>query len=359
MLFFREIENAIIFGLMVPLEDFGRMLEASAAAATIAWQNFKTEIGNSFANLFANIELEGAKFIEWGKNIAEWIKQGITTSFSSLGNFVMELLLGTGVKFPGIEVAHGQAPDFIGPMQPQDESQGGQGFSIGGLFDDISSFFKSIFPEDQTEAFNESVVEQTDLVDVRNGVIDMLNQNEEALSDTVIGSDSALQKNIHATEILTGTEDLMTTQVDSTRSAFITLENAANALAAKIARTNVSFKKDEEGNIVGFKLSGGISKSDISEFGQSFAHGGIVNSPIRAIVGDSPGGEAIIPLRDLPSILSKSLGEEQSKGNTVINIELSPSINIEGGSNLRVDDIKDIFSEDLAKDLGKKIQELL
>ena len=90
----------------------------------------------------------------------------------------------------------------------------------------------------------------------------------------------------------------------------------------------------------------------------SLASGGIVKNPLNAIVGDVPGGEAIIPLRDLPDIIARSL-PQTVEGDKKIDITYSPTIVIENSGNLSVEDIKDRVVDELGRDLKSKIEEVI
>ena len=122
--------------------------------------------------------------------------------------------------------------------------------------------------------------------------------------------------------------------------AFDELIQAIRNLTAKIARTQVKFEKNDEGDIIGFDLVGGVSKQEVFElasdtFGPSpppapkvvappvvtsdrrrppaesgnltqFATGGIVDKEMLALVGEE-GPEAIIPLSRLEEFLKPAL----------------------------------------------------
>jgi len=89
--------------------------------------------------------------------------------------------------------------------------------------------------------------------------------------------------------------------LDNLRQAIIDLTN-------RIAGTKVKFEKNEEGEVTGFKLVGGVSKSEANSGFGFLASGGIVNGPTRAIVGEK-GPEAVIPLNKLEGLGGTTIGD--------------------------------------------------
>jgi len=78
------------------------------------------------------------------------------------------------------------------------------------------------------------------------------------------------------------------------------------------------------------------------------AIGGIVNSPITALIGEA-GPEAVIPLDRLPEMVSQ-INSTSSTSNTeqVINLTFD-SINIGAGNNVSAGDIRQIIENEMPK----------
>ena len=79
------------------------------------------------------------------------------------------------------------------------------------------------------------------------------------------------------------------------------LRAAIRALTARISGTRVKFKKNDAGNVIGFSLTGGVTKSDVANDFGFLASGGIVTGPTKAIIGEK-GPEAVIPLSKLEGL---------------------------------------------------------
>ena len=158
------------------------------------------------------------------------------------------------------------------------------------------------------------------------------------------------------TDRFTGTIKKTDEQTEVVRNSFISLQKAIEGLSARINRTTINYTKNDEGRTTGFDLRGGISKGDASYYAKSFATGGIVNKPTNAIVGDVPGGEAIIPLRDFPKLLSS--GRQNNVKNIEINI--NPTITIENnGEQLSTEDIKEEIIDKVNEEMISKIREVI
>jgi len=96
-----------------------------------------------------------------------------------------------------------------------------------------------------------------------------------------------------------------------TNRGFIELINAIRSLTSKINKTRPVFIKDEEGNLIDFKLKGPFNIAGLEalvatllagiETAPALQAGGIVRKPLTALIGER-GPEAVIPLDQLGGI---------------------------------------------------------
>ena len=169
----------------------------------------------------------------------------------------------------------------------------------------------------------------------------------------------AARRNTKITDIISGIfEGRYLTEINNTIAEFkqtVSILNkvqlamddlikAMRALEAKISKTRVKFQKNDEGDVIGFSLVGGVTKGDVaSSFGGAFAEGGVATKPTFGTFGEK-GPEALIPLDRFKDIAS---------GGDTNTVEIN--INIEGNASQEtVEEITEAVAEELNKQLTNK-----
>jgi len=140
---------------------------------------------------------------------------------------------------------------------------------------------------------------------------------------------------------------ILGTWIDNMRDALKDVVDALRNLQNKINNTNIKFDRNDDGKVIGARLTGDGAQ-DIPRLASSFASGGIVTAPTNAIIGDTPGGEAVIPLNRLPALISQGLG---SQGQS-LSITVNPTIIIENAGNHSIEEILEEISERLGSEIA-------
>ena len=302
--FFTNELPALIGGENITqLVDSGRFLMSQI------WQGIRNFINDSvvFLDPFVSSITESVTgFFEQGKLIGQTIWDGMVEAFGSL----FDLIFGTGSGGEGEDNFLAQiAKEFSEFMEEPLQKIAEWGGIIGEQNDELS-------------VLTDSVAQNTD----------SLNLNKEELDALSSFYNGPLQD---ATNFTKRGLDVNTTSLGLLQSAWESLRAAVAALEAKIRRTSVSFKRNDDGQITGFNLVGGIDKAEINRLGATaFASGGIVNKPTNAIIGEA-GPEAVIPL--------DRLNEINGGGN-----HISISVTVQGNA-----------TQDTAEEIARQVERII
>lgn len=347
--------------------------------------------GDLFDALFASLDF--TKLAVIGEAIVNNIMFAISNTISNFSGFIDNII---GMFAAGDYSAIPQAiwdaiVNFFAANNPlagvietiSSLMNGGQGGG-GGMGADIASFFGEIFGgnsalqdtanelqaqlalqnEGQVEYFNKILEsgltldefaaaqrEQLEAILPATETIDTLTATQGTKIVAEQDNIAKIQQNVAEVSRLNSTMPKVNNALDDVRKALKALFDAIASLTSKIRNTRIKIEKNDEGKIIGAKLTGAAA-GDLNRLRTSFASGGIVRNPTNAVVGDVPGGEAIIPLSQLPGIIEKSMKGRGSGGDITINATIS--IDNSGGQ-LSASEISDQVIESLSSKLPKKI----
>ena len=296
---------------------------------------------------------DAEELAEIGKTAAENLVNAMVSTIDYLKDSIFNAILGT-IPVVGDIVKHlsgqGAASTVANENIQATPSTSPSTTGDQGILGNIQGFFDNLFGGDSINQLQETLEDYTPAIQEAYAATEDINSKTIELTES-LGIEN------EKTKLFTGTIIKTDEKTGEVRTSFDNLKKAIDNLTRKINRTQVNIDRNEDGQITGFKLTNGITKADAGYYARSFAEGGIVRSPTLGLVGDVTGGEAIIPLKELPDILRST--NTGNPGNN-IQVNLNPTIVIEGnGNDISVEDIKEEIIETLGDQLVRKIEEVI
>ena len=327
MEFGKTISDALINSINQRISNFVAIGNMIAGGIFIGFRDFFITLFDIGKIIIDTITSSLASIFEVGGTIGENLVEGIKSTFNLDG-------LLDGAEEGGTDILGGIRDFFSNILEGVPEA-----------FGELTNEAKNV--KDKLKAQDISVTLAKVKTDKLSIATEVLSKSDDMLTEAT-DKISQFYNDPFTKELEFNKEGLNinTNELQLLQSAFSGLRQAVRNLEAKIAKTRIKFERNDEGQITGFKLVGGISKSEISNLAATaFAHGGIVTKPTLGLVGEA-GSEAIIPLSKLDKILSNGNGRS---------ITIQNDITIEGGGNIDPEQLIERITDRILDEVTRKI----